>query len=345
MLLRKNSIVFLASYLDACALWRLYYPFWNMPGSSFFCFAQGPKYEHILSCDIAVVQRCCTQPQFELIRTMKGLGMKIIYDLDDNIWEIPKGNPAYEILGRMRDGFIACIQIVDTVTTSTRNLAVAVKKHVKNLTNQLTGKEIPIVVVENRLDTKIFAKPRKSDKIIVGWAGSSSHIVDLPIITDALKNCASSYPDVTFEFRGCDPPSNSGLHELKNFRHKLWTPVAEYCARMPLWDWSMALAPVTDHEFNASKSCIKMIEAGFCKIPCLASWVAPYEGFCRHDPELQWLLCAGPANWEKKLRVLIEEPARREYLGERMHKVMMEHYSWDRPHEGWLQALKIVRNL
>src|ERR1035437_593685 len=155
MLDRTNSIVFLASFTDACALWRMYYPHLRMPGSSFFCFTNNVKYEHVVGCDVGVVQRCATKPQCELIELMHKLGMKVIFDLDDNVWNIPPSNPAYSILRHHRDGFAACIQMTDVVTVSTNYLAKAVRQNVKSLRHARTGKEIPIVVVENRIDERL----------------------------------------------------------------------------------------------------------------------------------------------------------------------------------------------
>lgn len=341
MLRRPNSAVFLGASLDACALWRMYIPHLNLPGSSFFVFAAHPDFDVIAGHDAAIVQRCCTKPQLEFIRMVRSLGMKVIYDLDDNVWELPEYNPAHAPLTRLREGFKACIRMVDVVTVSTHRLAKVVRTHVKELINRAMGSEIPIVVAENQIDTRIFCEPTVDhERLIVGWAGSSSHVGDLLIIEEAIRNLAMAHPEATFQFRGCEPPESLG--EIPNVNHKLWMPVAEYGSRMPRWGWSVALAPVTDHPFNASKSAIKAVEAAYCGIPCLMSWVEPYERFCSHDPELRWLLCAGRNNWEPKIRELIHDAARREEYGRRMNRVMRERYAFrrDREHEGWRAALE-----
>jgi glycosyltransferase involved in cell wall biosynthesis len=371
MLERDYSVVFVAADADACALWRLYMPHVAMPGSSFFHFAQRPDFEKIAGHDVIVVQRCCTNAQFELIRACKQLGMLVVYDLDDAIWTIPEYNPAAAVLGKYREGFNACIRLCDVCTVSTKVLAKVVRKHVggkllctacmgKNpectqcaghgwvggLTSQWTGKEIPIVVCENRIEERLFASPAFPDaRLVVGWAGSSSHIGDLKLIEKAIVNCAKENPETVFEYRGCQVEENNPVRKLKNWRHQLWTPVAEYAARMPMWGWSIALAPVTDHEFNSSKSAIKAVEAGYCGIPCLMSHVEPYDNFCHHEPELQWLLCAGASAFEAKLRILINEPERREHLGLLMRDVVARHYSYRRRHEAWDRVFGMTREL
>src|SRR5678815_211171 len=313
MIHRANSTVFLASWIDACALWRMYIPHLNLPGSTFFCFANKPDWNQIAGCDTVVVQRLGLQIHFEFLKMVRALDMKVVYDLDDNMWEIPPKNPAYEVLKNQREGFKHCMRMTDVISVSTKSLVKAVKNHVKNLVNPVTGKEIPVVVTENRIDERLFAIPRKRKELIVGWAGSTSHVGDLELVDDTLIQVAKEYPQAVFEFRGLEPAAK--LMRVSNVRHKLWQPVAEFCTRMPLWGWSIALAPVTDEDFNNSKSAIKMVEAAYCQIPCLASWMAPYDYFTSFDPELRWLLCAGKNNWGPKLRDLLNDEARREHLG------------------------------
>jgi hypothetical protein len=343
LLTRNHSICFLGAWLDGCALWRMYYPHQNLAGSGFYCFANRPNFDVIAGSDIVVVQRCCTKTQFDFIGTCRALGAKIVYDLDDDVWDLPESNPAHGPLTAMRNGFISCIQITDLVTTSTKTLKKIVRSRVKRMTNRATGKEIPIVVAENWLDQRLYASPRKKAKFIVGWSGSSSHVEDLMLVSDALQSVATENPDAEIEFRGCEPAAE--LKKMHNFFHRPWCAVAEFSARMPVWGWSIALAPLTDHPFNASKSGIKMYEAAYNRIPCLASWVKPYDDFVSHDPELRWLLCAGPSAWKPKLRELLNDADRRNDLGERMYNVLTEHYTFNRPHPGWAEAFERVRNL
>jgi glycosyltransferase involved in cell wall biosynthesis len=100
------------------------------------------------------------------------------------------------------------------------------------------------------------------------------------------------------------------------------------------------LAPLVDNNFNAAKSNIKVLESAYCGVPCLASWIEPYDNFCSHDRELRWLLCQGSLGWEKKLRELIHDKARREDLGKRAKAVATEHYTWNGEHAGWNQILE-----
>ena len=295
--------------------------------------------------DIVIVQRCSTQAQFDFLKLCRTVGIKIILDLDDNVWDLPPENPAYEIYKQMRNGFDVCVRMTDVLTVSTRTLAKAVKKNVKTMINLQTGKEIPIVVIDNRIDKQLTSPPVSSDRFIVGWQGSNSHIGDLELISEAINTLSVECPHIDFQLRGSDLPRS--FKTAPNVAHKFWTPVSEHLARMPRWGWSIALAPVTSHIFNDSKSPLKMIEAGYCGIPCLASWQRPYDEFTQHDRELKWLLCSGQLNWLPKLRTLINDHAMRTELGQRMQAVVAKHYSLSltHPHEGWINAIKLAGDI
>ena len=340
-LARSNSVIFLPSFLDACALWRMFLPHMNMPGSGFSIFIQKPDFGVIVEKDVAIVQRSCTQDQYNFICTLKALGMTVVYELDDNVWNIPKENPAHHVLGYHRLGFEHCIRACDVVSVSTRKLKKVVEANVKGMKNTHTGRIIPIVVVENRLDTKLFCAPADRPKeVVIGWAGSTSHIGDLKILIPSLTDIAK-LEHVHIQFRGLVPPEEL----VDKVEFKPWMPVPEFMTRMPLWDWSLSLAPAEDNEFNSCKSSIKMMEAGYCGIPCLASHIDSYDRFCSHDPELRWLLCAGWSSWGPKLKELVHDTGRREDLGRRMKNVVMSYYTWDKPHEGWQDLLDVVGTL
>lgn len=343
MLTRDNATVWLGAWIDACSYWRMFMPQYSMPGSSFYCFANKPDYNLILGNDICVVQRCHTKPQYEFIKLVAGLDMKIVYDIDDNMWELPEYNPAHSLLNQHREGFGACMRMVDVVSVSTKTLAKAVRKHVKFMVNERTKKEIPIMVAENRIDERMFSEPVKNERLVVGWAGSNSHIGDILLVEDALGQLAAEQPEILIQYRGLDVAEGSPLKKVSNFEFKHWTAVSEFGARMPMWGWSVALAPLTECAFNEAKSGIKMLEAAYCGIPCLASWVKPYEELCSRDSELRWLLCASKSSWYTKLKALVNDVAMREHYGSRLKAVMKQYYTLDKEHEGWKAVFEQVR--
>jgi len=314
----------------------MYMPYTDLANTSFFAFTV-PKFQLIVDKDVAVVQRCYTQGQFDFIRSCRHAGMRIIMDLDDDVWHIPPHNPAFDVLSKCKQGFVECMKIVDAVTVSTKRLARVVASSMKK-------HPVPIIVVENRINKKLFAAPKKHPQLTVGWGGSLSHqgfkgqkgTGDLGIIEGVITKLAAECPDTRFEFAGAMP--DQSVFATPNVFQRAGVPIAEYGARMPVWGWHISLAPLTADEFNESKSSIKMVEAGYCGIPCLATHSEPYQRFVGFDSELRWLLCRTEEQWIEKLRTLIHEPAMREELGRRMRTVTDKHFSFDKRHEGWDKA-------
>jgi hypothetical protein len=225
---------------------------------------------------------------------------------------------------------------VDGITVSTPELEKAVRKHAGPLINCFTGKEIPVFQIINKIEERVFATPVQREETIIGWSGSNSHIGDLVLVEDALLEIKRRYPEVIIEFRGCQPSD-----KLKDIvRHKSWAPVPEFCSRMPTWGWDIALAPLTDHVFNHSKTAIKVLESSYCRVPTLMSDVRPYGRFAAKDKAVQWLLCDRTEDWVSKLDTLVNDVARRRELGQKCYQVMHDHHSWQSgTHSGWERLL------
>src|SRR5579862_1836862 len=114
-----NAHLFLGAHFDACALWRMYMPHLSMQGSGFALFPGQPDYVKCVNYDTVVVQRYCHAGNLTFLDFLHKLGLKLVYDLDDNVWEVPRSNPASHLLGVYKSGFVACMQAVDAISVST----------------------------------------------------------------------------------------------------------------------------------------------------------------------------------------------------------------------------------
>src|SRR5437773_1391352 len=94
---------------DACALYRMYMPHVNIPNSRFL-FNEGDVPLHELAdSDLLFVQRLVSNKNYEALLKFEKLGLTVVYDLDDNLWEAPSYNPAAKLLRMVKSGFGACI--------------------------------------------------------------------------------------------------------------------------------------------------------------------------------------------------------------------------------------------
>lgn len=117
---------------------------------------------------------------------------------------------------------------------------------------------------------------------------------------------------------------------------RVWTqPIGRYGSNYNLFD--VSLAPILPSEFNANKSQLKIIEAGFHKKPIIASESMPYtidlknaykDGKFTDDGNA--LLVPQNKNhkqWSKYMKLLIENPNMIEELGNRLYETVKDKYS------------------
>src|SRR5438105_4443288 len=166
---------FLPGSMDGCALWRFFMPHLKIPESK---FVYNPGYklpiEALVQVDVVVVQRLGTYDNLAAIKLIHSMGKKIIYDLDDNLWNLPSWNPAYSAkFSRIRDLFSTCIKECDLVVVSTNPLQAAMRRNVEI--------KVPVEVIHNAVDFDLFHPLPKLDRdtVTVGWGGSPTHDKDI----------------------------------------------------------------------------------------------------------------------------------------------------------------------
>jgi glycosyltransferase involved in cell wall biosynthesis len=334
------SLCFAPAGIDGCALWRMYMPHLNLPHSRFL-FTEGiPQLDEMSECDIVVVQRLMLEGNMTFLKTARAHGLRIVYDLDDNFWEMPDANPAKKIFQQesVMQGVENCVEWADAITVSTKQLADVVKKRCAHLRNAASKKPIPVVHIDNCADLNYFHPPiieRDPDKITIGWGGSNTHAGDVGVVWSLLPELLMRFPNLHLEFIGQAPPSEIARHH--RVRVRPWCHISEYANRYATWNWDIVLAPLEEHPFNESKSCIKMIEAGSIQSICLAQDIAPYSYFAGKNRDLKWLLCTFKFDWQEKLVRLIKDKALRQDLSEKMYENVYNNFNITRTVEQWKQ--------
>ncbi len=334
------TMSFAPASIDACGYWRMWIPYLNLPYSR-FQFTQGmPPMDDLAEGDVLCVQRLMTAENMTFLKIAREHGIKIVYDLDDNLWQVPKFNPAYSKLctPEAHRGLQACLEWADVLTCSTKELAKVAEENIGWIRNVVSGKHLSIVHIDNVVDTKIFTMPeyeRDPDKVVLGWGGSNTHLGDIALVWNLLPDLIEKYSYLYLEFVGHDPPAKLIGHP--RVRTREWCHISEFSKRYATWNWDIVLAPLDDHKFNRSKSSIKMQEAAAIGKPCLAQDIAPYRYFTSKMPELNWLLCHD-YTWKKKLEELIENRPLRLQLGVAMRKNIEDNFNITRTIPQWEEA-------
>lgn len=355
-------MVFTPANLDGCGLWRMFFPHLRVVDSGFF-FTQGKIPLDILcKHDAICLQRLVTEGNIKFIDLMRTMGLKIVYDLDDNLWNLEKSNPAYHKLKHYVEGVIhvedtgelvrygikECMEYCDVITVSTNYLRKVVARETAHLRNSDTGKPIPVITIENYIDPLLF-KPsdEQNEEIVIGWGGSNTHQGDVGEVWDILPGIIEKYNNVRMEFVGMDPPKEIKDHSRVTIRP--WVHIAEYAQALSFWNWDIFLAPLDTNKFNKAKSCIKQLEAGALGKPCLASFVENYIEFARSAKEpytqpgnLLWSLCATKIQWKNRLEYLIENKQARLDLGAKFKEHTLANYNMADQAWRWQNACDVA---
>lgn len=321
----KPSVAFLPAGIDACALYRMFFAHLKLAGSVWMFQPQRLAVDILKDRNIVIVQRLSTQQNYEAMKIFKNMRLKIVYDLDDDLWAVPTYNPAYAIIKKWLPGFEICAQMADVITVSTEHLRVMVR--------QALGKKCPPVeVVENAVDFGWFRpleekyRKKREGKVVLGWAGTDTHSEDVKpvfaLIPELLREC----PELEFEVAG-QKLSDELLSFGDRVRQKSFVPIAEFAAYWSSWQWDVSLAPVARNSFNLSKSNIKMLEAATLKIPCVASRFGEYKKFAYGSRILQeGIMAETLKEWRNKLYALVKSKELRKVVGEEMYQQGKKRY-------------------
>lgn len=212
---------------------------------------------------------------FQMYRTLidkNKFSTKLSYDMDDLIHNIKPSNIlAYQYYSNIRKkNLIEILKMCDFITVSTQYLKDYYEQHygIKN-----------IYVVKNFLPKYMWGMCGKRDKRNRGkkprilWAGSASHIGkdgDLEFLLPLIENTLDEFEWVFF---GVCPPTLENKVEKHN-----WENVLNFPQAIDAIDADVAIAPISDCEFNMAKSDLKLLEYAALNIPMICSSIGNKKG-------------------------------------------------------------------
>ncbi len=300
------------------------------------------EYPEIKDFDIAVYSRHYGGDVFRGLWKARLDGVKVVYDIDDDVWNIPKMNPAHTTYesGRKKDISGMCIE-ADLVTVSTEALKDVITKEIG---------EKDIKVVPNGIDTERFTQRENKEGLRIGWTGGGNHFEDIDIILNVIKDLQKEYD---FEFiiqgltgnpwdadayvtnlkltrgvlEGAEELFNKkkmdvfkGFRNLKNFKHVPFYPPQMYPDILRSMDMDIGLIPIIGHEFDKSKSIIKYLEYTATGTAVIASDREPYKCVeTRVDNKYK--------KWYDAIEKLINDKKLREDLVKRAKKDLFPKYN------------------
>jgi len=229
-----------------------------------------------------------------LLRKFKRRGLKIVYDLDDDFFNLTPEINLYRIRENLLKEIRTLASFADIMTVSTPQL--------KELSKQIFDQEI--VVIPNMLDLSIW-KPNKTKddgRIRIGWAGSPTHHRDLMSIYPVLKRILNECNNVDLVFFGYCPKDFLKFGERVSFIKG--GSYDYYVNTLPDLGIDIGVIPVIDSAFNKSKSLIKFAEYCALGLPCVISNLPPYHEIAGDSRDF---LVSTEQDWYKKLILLIRD--------------------------------------
>lgn len=264
---------------------------------------------------------------FEPLKWMKEykkLGKRVLYDLDDDFWQVAKENPSVLVSNATKDQYEGMIRESHAVITPSEVLAKKVKKHFKK----------PIFITPNCADENLYKeRPHEHQDLVIGYMGASSHWKDLQIIGEAISILSQRHNFIFTIYGLVGEPMEAAVYAyerylnerlmpekdafyksaldfyktLKNVRiwHVPFMPPELHPSVLARCDFDIGLAPLEDNEFNRGKSCIKFYEYAKVGTVTIASDVEPYKS------EVNYRAKNTVKDWVNKIEKLIVDETER----------------------------------
>jgi glycosyltransferase involved in cell wall biosynthesis/GT2 family glycosyltransferase len=235
-----------------------------------------------------------------LIRHCRDHRIAWLYDIDDDLRNIPRDHPDAKLLRPRARLITRMIRGAGAVWVSTPALA-----------ETLTDLRGDVRVVANGLDERLWTAlprpaPPRQGPVRILFMGTSTHDVDFSLVERALDRIKTVFAEyVAIDLLGVS--SRGGLPSWVN-RVAMPTHASASYPGFVNWitqrHWDIGIAPLADTRFNHSKSAIKTLDYAAIGLPILASDREVYRGSIADGPG-GWLVPDDENAWFVALSRLV----------------------------------------
>ena len=297
--------------------------------------------QQVSAADVIVIQR--EFPLFwdeyeQILSLARQHGKPIVYEIDDLLLEIPEIHPdrAIDFYTPAILPILHAITSADLVTTTTPNLKKYLEKFNPN-----------VYVLPNFLDDaywelRPYRPSSEQAQVVIGFMGSDTHLPDLESISQVFLQLAEQYRDrVGFRFWGCQPPA-----AILKLTQTEWLPYQvfdypKFASYFLQQDVDILIAPLVDSPFNLCKSNVKLLEYAAIATPGVYSRIDSYNSLIIHQEN--GFLASSQEEWMSYLSQLIENPALREQVGNRLQDTVRKNWLLSHNAQRWKQAYEYAQ--
>ena len=229
-------------------------------------------------------QRSATHNQLQMIKHIKNnikqhsLNIGVLYESDDDLFNIPNTNYAYDFYEKNRKNIEKILSMVDGITVSTLHLKKLYSKYNKNIN-----------IVKNRLMRHLWGNVKfrnfenVSKRVKILYPGSQNHFsTKKDIIGGDIGKVLMNYikkttKEIEWIFVGGKPLELEDEIKSGKITYHSWLNIMNYPLFMKNVEFDIGIAPLENNEFNKSKSNLKMLEYTICGVPAIYSKIEPYN--------------------------------------------------------------------
>jgi glycosyltransferase involved in cell wall biosynthesis len=273
------------------------------------------------------------EPAYDfLLQAARDLGKPIVYDLDDNLFDVPLETEE----GRYYRDPARQAQFERYLRA-----AILVRVHARRLKARVAPYNPNVAQVNSPLYWDLVEGPAApaapGEPIKIVYMTSRMHdILSNIFVADALRILEHYGPQVELHCWGYHPP------ELRDHpRARLIRQVPNYDRYLRQFSrqgYDIGLAPLLDDEFHRAKTDTKFREYGACRVAGIYSNVEVYSSVT--DEETGLLVANEPGAWYAAMARLIEDRPLRERIQAQAKDYVRAHYSPETFQAGWWEHLR-----
>jgi GT2 family glycosyltransferase/glycosyltransferase involved in cell wall biosynthesis len=260
--------------------------------------------------DVLVCQRHAVATVAEADRLIEHChrhGMRMVYDLDDDLLTVPDDHPEAERLCGLAPVVRRLVLAADRLWVATPALA-----------DRLHELRPDAEVVPNALDDRLWqpAPPPTDGLVRIVYMGTATHDGELAFLTPVAAALRRRYGTrVRFEVVGVTSRALPAGFDRRlpegDAANASYPGFVEWFGRQR---WDIAVSPLIENPFNLCKSAIKPMEYAACGLPTVASRHPEYEAAFGGDHGV-FLVENDETAWIDALAKLIDDPGARERAG------------------------------
>ena len=293
---------------------------------------------HYTGLDLVIFQRQYAQDVYDAAVRMKKNGIKLVYEIDDNLFDIPSWNPAYKTLGSptVQKGLRAFLELVDVVFVTNNSMQKIYAPYCKK-----------IYVLPNSINYDVIYPNTKNNqkKDVVCWQGSSTHERDVGIIKNCLKNLGKDSDIILKMWSGFTQREKIGsvrkpVFDIPGSETLQLVPFDSFFQMFAQVGTSIGLAPLTANKFNKCKSNLKFLEYTALDAVTVASSFGPYGDTIEN--RVTGILVSDNTQWYPAVRELLEDKDLYKSILKNAKEFVRSEYNIESNYKLWQTAIEEI---